>query len=156
MLVPIRRWAAPATLVVAAATSLSLSCAELPPIEQFACGNGVLEDGEACEFSEEPYLCGAPETAQECRYLCSGGAPCPPGLGCGVDEECRHGFDEYQQALGSPYRIEAHDFNIGDIDGDGFPDIIGFNPAGFTARFGDESGGFDEELDLAVTTTGLP
>src|SRR5690242_1610894 len=105
------------SIAAASVALLAGSCADLPPIEQFACGNGVLEEGEECEFAEAPYMCGAPETAQECRFLCTGGAPCPPGYGCGVDGECRHGFDEFDQAPGSPYRIEANDFHIGDIDG---------------------------------------
>src|SRR5688572_9715531 len=121
MRVRIRRWAVTAAACVVA--GLAGGCDDLPALEQFACGNGVLEEGEACEFTQEPYVCGAPETTNECRCLCTAGAPGPPGQGCGADEICRHGIDQFDPGPRSPYRIEAMDFSVGDVDGDGYPDI---------------------------------
>src|SRR5262249_20818104 len=119
MQAPIRGWA------IAAAAYLAGGCADLPDIAPHTCGNGVLEANEECESAEAPLRCGAPDTVNQCRYVCAGGASCPAGYGCGNDGVCRHGDNMFDEGPGSPYRVEAFDFSTGDVDGDGFPDLVG-------------------------------
>lgn len=143
-------------VVLASAAALA-GCADLPPLEPGVCGNGVIDraEGEDCDSLADPSLgqslaCGPPEdVTHRCRYVCGGAFQCPVGWGCGEDGICRYPSSRYEPAPGSPYRADAEALAVGDLDGDGIPDVVAFSESEIAARFGSENGGLSAEFQMA-------
>ncbi len=117
----------------------SVDCAELEPLEEGVCGNGVLEAGEDCDLYADASLgpnlaCGA------CSYRCDVGS-CPTGWGCSSEGVCRRpsgGFEPGPVVEGwSPRSFVPLDFN-----GDGNVDLAGELGARLEYWAGDTSGTF--------------
>jgi hypothetical protein len=125
------------------AVSLPLAaCDTLPPAQDGACGNKVVDPTEDCDtFATAPAVCRAPGTPSECRYACgkqSDGTliPCPPGMGCGTDGTCRAPLGTFVQ---TPTLVEGTfvQVYVGDVDGDGREDVIGVKPGVISTTFFD-------------------
>lgn len=110
-----------------AAALLPAACADLRQIEPGICGNFVVDPGEDCDrLSAGPTTkCAGPGEAHPCRFVCSSGAVCAPGYGCGGDGVCRRASDPpafaLTRELGFPL-VEAT--RVEDLDGDGSPDVL--------------------------------
>jgi hypothetical protein len=121
----------------AAAAVVTASCADLPP--PGACGNTLIETGEACDGPAEVGTCGAPDTAAACRFVCSDGAGCPPDHGCGADGICRAPGGGFE--LRGPVPLAGSRVRLADLDGDGITDAVG-QGGGISVRYGVPGGGF--------------
>lgn len=131
------------------------ACTEVPDLPSNTCGNRIVEESEDCDGrTDEGLLCGEPETANECRLVCDASAAepaCPVGWGCGRDGRCRRPTGALQEAPGSPVRLAVEEgFVVGDIDGDGYPDLVGNQASRISMRFGSGLGDFPTALDVVV------
>jgi hypothetical protein len=136
--------------LVAMATS---ACTDLPEVDDEGCGNFVVNADEDCDgFSDQgdDTACAEPGDDNECHFVCdaSDGIVCPTGWGCGDDGKCSAPSGEFTEHPDAPYRFQVGDFAIGDLDGDGFNDIVGNDVSTITVRYGTSGGGLDTELDL--------
>ena len=109
-------------LVLVGATTLAAACAELPSLDDGACGNRVVdvELGEDCDtHAVEPGTSCATEAPNACRYTCEpGGTPaCPSWMGCGADGLCRSSTGRFAQTaeIAAP---GARELSIANLDGD--------------------------------------
>jgi len=148
-----RRLTAPGLAVVAtAAALLAAACTTLPNVDAEGCGNLVVNANEDCDgFGDlgDGTQCGAPNTDNACFFVCDDqGAVCPDGWGCGADGRCRRPSGSFEPGPGSPWRFPVGDFAIGDVDGDGFQDLVGNEEQELTVRFGSETGELASEVDL--------
>lgn len=118
------------------------ACTNFDYIEANQCGNGVVEDGEDCDVVTGEDEVG---TCVACRYVCfdESGFGCPAGWGCGAaDRVCRHASGEYEES--SPaLDVEVTDYLVVDLDGDPFPDALGFGPAEVWTARGTPGPGFE-------------
>lgn len=140
-----------AAALIALAMTAS-ACTDLPSVEDEGCGNFVVNADEDCDgFSDmgENTACAEPGDDNECHFFCDAddGIVCPTGWGCGEDGLCSAPSGEFTEHPDAPYRFRVGDFAIGDLDGDGFNDIVGNDVSTITVRYG-TSGGLDTELDL--------
>lgn len=139
--------------VMALGAMFGLACTNLPTIEETGCGNRVVNVDEDCD-GVSPFGdgtgCGAPNTANACHLICGGAESlvCPPGWGCGGDNQCRAPGGEFSRAPGSPWRFKVDDFAIGDVDGDAKNDLIGSDYTALTIRYGSDNGEFPTETSL--------
>lgn len=126
---------------------LLTGCTDLPAVPTGVCGNKVLEPGESCDtFPEqgENTRCGDPEGEHACRYVCTEGAVCPLGWGCGSDGLCRRPQGRFaDEPVVSSFRSEF--LEIGDPDGDGLPDLLGLDRNRIHVLFQTEPRRFDAE-----------
>jgi hypothetical protein len=142
-----------------ALVALTAACADLPPLASNECGNGVKDENEDCDSFVDPELgpgtaCGAPSSGEQaCRYTCSASVSCPVGWGCGEGGICRFSSGAFVPGPESPVALSAERLELGDVDGDGRPDLIGFDSAAIEVRFGTPDGRFPTGLD---TTTDSP
>ncbi len=147
-----RRLAAPGLAVVVSAAALLAGCTTLPNVDAEGCGNLVVNAGEDCDgFGDlgDGTKCGAPDADNACFFVCDDqGAVCPDGWGCGVNGRCRRPSGNFEPGPGSPWLFRVGDFAIGDVDGDGFQDVIGNEEQELTVRFGSETGELASEVNL--------
>jgi hypothetical protein len=130
---------------------LLAACAELAPLAENVCGNGVLETGEDCDtFAAAPSTC-----SSTCTLLCGPDGSCPTGAGCGGDGVCRFGGGGYEEVAGSPWPLGAYQLAAGDVDGDGRIDVVGTGPSGVTVRFGGAGGRLDDHAEVPLALRGL-
>lgn len=135
---------------------LGWACAPLPELSSEVCGNGVVEEGEACdrfppEALEDPDLvCGAPELldGRACRLICdpATGQHCPLGWACGADGTCRYP----RWSPGRPYaevELLAENLEVADLDGDGRPDVYSATQDLLQVLYGDGAGGFGDSTE---------
>ncbi len=125
---------------IAAILATLAACSDLTRLPADSCGNTVVEDGEDCDQFVDPAL-GDGLVCAGCRYVCSAEeAVCPVGWGCGPDGTCVHGTGQYQPAPGSPFPLEARQWQTGDVDGDGRADLIGVQVDEIRLLLGDPDG----------------
>ena len=142
---------------VAALGALLGACTDVPNLAPDTCGNRVIDKAEDCDgFSGmgESTACGAPETSNGCFFICGEQADgalleCPEGWGCGLDRRCRQPSGSFVEA-GAPFRFQTDAVVLGDVDGDGYPDLVGQQGAQLSIRFGAESGDFPLERSTPV------
>lgn len=142
----------PRLLTALALTALAAApaCRDLTPIEATGrCGDGVLEPevGEDCDTYAigEATACGAPGTAQACRYTCTDAA-CPADWRCGRDAICRAPSGSFTAA--GPLALDGETALPGDVDGDGLTDLILAGNATITTAFGDTDGRFTRAITI--------
>lgn len=116
-----------------------LDCAALDRLPETTCGNGVIDATEDCDtFPNDPKdttkaRCGAPTEGEfACHLRCGAQAngttlACPDGWGCNVKGICREPTGTFQSALGA-VSGGVNQLTVGDFDGDGRRDLIGFGP----------------------------
>jgi hypothetical protein len=138
-----------------AVASLLAGCADLPTVQSEGCGNLVLNETEDCDGHTNTELgeqlsCGAPNTANACRYICdeANDVFCPTGWGCGTDGRCRRPSGVFEEGPGSPWRFRVDDFALGDVDGDGNADLVGNDFSSISVRYGSSTGEFPTETSL--------
>lgn len=104
---------------------IAAGCTNLDFLEPNTCGNLVIESdaGEDCDGAEG---CGAPGSANACRYTCeTGSSGCPTDLGfqCGADFICRRSSGQF--FIGRTTTTEtARDLVVGDVNADGCAEVI--------------------------------
>jgi hypothetical protein len=117
-------------LASAGAILVSPSCASLPDVAHGACGNGVVEPHEDCDTfptdTSAGLHCGAPGSAEACRYVASTAADCPkaaPAYVLGTDGVCRQPSDRFRESftLDASTGLRAQ---VADFDGDGIGDLL--------------------------------
>lgn len=141
----------------------ALGCAPLEELPRGVCGNAIIEQsaGEDCDsFVEGGLACGQPDDslARACHYLCDLDAACPPGYGCGFDGICRRPdlVAGFTFASGASFSEELSGrVQLGDVDGDGVVDLVGFSKTSVIARFGAGDGSFPAEA-REILSLGVP
>jgi hypothetical protein len=132
------------------------ACQELPDVDRDVCGNGVIEVGEDCEASvldEDGNVvsqCGAFDGANACFYECSDTLACPDGYACGSDSRCRQASGRF--VSGATFTLSVDDIAIGDVDGDGFDDIVAGSGTSLQVNFGSAQADLVSTLDGQVAT----
>lgn len=130
--------------------ALASGCSDLTDIAGGECGNRVLEPGEDCDgftaFGDGTACAPADDADNACHYICDT-TSCPPGWGCGADGRCRQ-FGGWFADTGVAWEFDADDFAIGDIDGDGNPDLLGNDDSSLMARFGAGDGTLPSTLNV--------
>ncbi|MEM9489256.1 MAG: VCBS repeat-containing protein, partial [Myxococcota bacterium] len=141
-----------------------VACNDLQNLQVGQCGNGVVEDGEDCDLFVEDgqgMSCGAATdpTEQRCRFKCSTTATttgdtsaCPIGWSCNRSGVCQYASGQFIESVGSPVDLANQDIQIGDFDGDGSNDLIGFTENSVSVRFGSGNGQFITSYNLAIPT----
>jgi hypothetical protein len=113
-------------ILLAASLALALSCSPLPDVTFGICGNGIVEKdkGEDCDSGNAHVpSCGyKDDPAIACRFTCDDKTRCQPGLVCGLDHICRQPLGTY--TLGRAVSDQDEMIQVGDFDGDGFPDLL--------------------------------
>jgi hypothetical protein len=134
----------------ALAAVLIIGCTNLPAFDEGVCGNNVLDEGEDCDgATEEGRACGEDGTENACFYTCEGEAQCLEGWVCGTDQRCRRPSSKFEAPY-SPWRFPVDSFAVGDVDGDGFADLIGNSFSTVTVRYGAADASFSDELDVFI------
>lgn len=126
------------------------ACQDLPDIQTGTCGNGVLEIGEDCEPNALTPTCGAADDVNACFYECEATVPCPDGYGCGADGRCRQAAGAF--VAQPPVTLVVDDIATGDVDGDGFDDLIAASGTSLQVRFGSSAADLAVALDGQVST----
>lgn len=128
-------------------------CQDLPDVNRDECGNGVIEIGEDCEADvlddggNVVSQCGASDGANACFYECSDTILCPDGYDCGSDDRCRQASGRF--TAGAAVTLAVDDIAIGDVDGDGFDDVVAGSGTSLQVNFG------SAQADLVATLDGL-
>jgi len=127
---------------VAAFGAVAAACTNLPDVARGTCGNGVVEpdQGEECDGDATAAggTCGTTGDLA-CHFVCDQGESCPDGYLCGGDGRCRAPQAAFSPAPG-PYAFDAIDLAAGDVDGDGYADLVGVSASELEVRFGDPDG----------------
>lgn len=104
-------------------------CAELDPMQEGICGNGVVEAHEDCDrFPQDG--CIPPGAEHECRFACTRDGDentpdCPAGFNCGVDGICRQPSGTFLESLLAPVLApSAPRLFVEDFDADGLDDVV--------------------------------
>lgn len=138
---PRRNHRAPGGAVLAIGLVLLAACTSLPALEPGTCGNGIVEPelGEDCD-RDDPTQCGAPDTEGACRRLCATADDCPADAVCGLSGTCAVPSGEFAFRQELPWTTAT--LLVGDVDGDGAPDLVGVNDVAVDLRRGDGTGAF--------------
>ncbi|MBL4633676.1 MAG: VCBS repeat-containing protein [Kofleriaceae bacterium] len=150
----------PGTLLCLSLWGLSgAACSNLDEIRPNICGNLALDTNEDCDGSSRfdndaidapQTACGKPNTENGCFYIhdFGGEIDCPSGWAAGDDGRCRLPSGEFTPDPDAPYRFPVDNFAVGDVDGDGFADLIGNSSTTITVRYGSSDGSFVDELEV--------
>jgi hypothetical protein len=127
------------------------ACTDFSTLDRGVCGNFVLEAGEDCDGASkfDGAACGVADDANGCFYICSDDSVCPSGWGCGQDGRCRESTGQFLRS-DSPHPFQATQVHIGDVDGDGFSDLIGNLADVVTIRFGSEESPLEDLRTLRI------
>lgn len=153
------------TLLFTAFALALAGCANLSDIDADGrCGNGVIEpqNNEDCEPGVTVpggYRCGEVAEAMRCRFTCTFAvddkdAACPPGWGCAFDGVCNAPagtFDRRRTINGLAGSVQ-----IGDFDGDRFPDLVNVAEPVMTVAFGDAEGAFTTLVSVPIDSAPSP
>ena len=143
-----------AVIMAAALGAFLAGCTKAPDLDPGKCGNRVVEDGEDCDGFASPGLeCGAPPSANECSFVCQPNDPvpaCPTDWQCGRDQRCRQptGTFDVERVTTLPFATQT--LAVGDIDGDGYIDIVGNQSSRITMRLGSASSILADQRDVLV------
>ena len=144
-------------LLVLPLLAVPSGCADLTIIEDEGCGNRVINLNEDCD-TKSPYgdedsgeddgTCGEAGTEHACFFTCTYGAAdpgCPTTdlWTCGTDGRCRRPSGTFELQLGTATSF-VENFAIGDVDGDGIPDLLGSDGIDISVRYGDGDGAFSD------------
>lgn len=128
------------------------ACARFDVVTANQCGNGIIEDGEDCDRLDG--AAGA-DRCVDCRLQCVPPDPtmeCPGGWGCGRDGVCRRATLAFEESS-APVDVAVDDYVVADLDGDPFPDAIGYGPTEVWLARGTPGPGF-EVVDRYPRTRG--
>lgn len=121
--------------IAAVAAVALVACTDLGDVERDECGNGVVEprNGEDCDGAEG---CGAADTEQACRILCTVGAAdaCPGDAACGRDGVCHAPGGAFELARTVPWTTPY--LLVADTSGDGYPELVGVGAQHVDVRIG--------------------
>lgn len=143
----------PTRLVAVLAAAVLQSSCLLPGYQETGCGDSILGVNEDCDgrYTPEGGTCGEPESEHACHYVCGGdsGAVCPDGWGCAVDGRCYRPdgrFTDPDPGVFLPIRASA----VGDVDGDGYADLMGNTDTTLSVRFSDGGGQFSDAFLMSI------
>jgi len=149
---------------------LTGACADLNKLNEDACGNGVLDDGEDCDgFAQQDHIDGSPEadltcgapttstTAHRCRYTCdtTDASTCPDGWSCTSAGVCIYPSGTFS-ASSSGIAVQYTDWVVRDITGDAIPDVIGFNETSLDVRVGNAEGDYNDHRETTTPSRNGP
>jgi hypothetical protein len=143
-------------VIMAAALGAFLAgCTKVPDLNPGNCGNRVVEDDEDCDgFAGQGLECGAPDTENECSFTCDPDAlmaACPPDWQCGRDARCRQPTGTFDVERTTTLQFSVDDeLAVGDIDGNGYLDIVGNQASRVTMRLGSATELLGDERDVLV------
>lgn len=144
-------------LRIAVFTLLTLGCSDLATVERLRCGNGLheIEANEDCDGlpAGSPYACGSPGSAGACRLLCDA-APCPGGWSCGGDGICRVGMGQLEPV--SSVLMRGFNLATGDLDADGYDDVISQSFASLHVAYGSADGTLSAPVGRGQPTAQTP
>ena len=125
-------------LALAITVAAAAACKDLPDVAAGECGNGVIDVGEDCEadFVAEDgtvFPCGGADGANQCLLECVDDA-CPAGYGCGADGTCRQASGVFER--GASLTLAVDDVLAGDVDDDGFDDLVASSGSSVMVSFG--------------------
>jgi hypothetical protein len=143
-----------AVIMAAALGACLAGCTKVPDLNPGDCGNRIVESDEDCDgFAGQGLECGAPDTENECAFVCNPNADavaCPPDWQCGQDRRCRQPTGTFDVERTSTLQFSAEDLAVGDIDGNGYIDIVGNQSSRVTMRLGSGSALLADERDVLV------
>lgn len=145
-----------AVIMAAALGAFLVGCTKAPDVDPGTCGNRVIEEGEDCDgFASDGQACGEPDTGNECAFICDlqGGedAPvCPADWQCGRDGRCRQPTGTFDEDALTTLEFVTQVLAIGDIDGNGYNDIVGNQSSRITMRLGGATNVLGDKRDVLV------
>ncbi|MDI1449700.1 VCBS repeat-containing protein [Polyangium sp. 6x1] len=135
-----------------ASLPFALGCADLSPIPEGQCGNGVVEGGygEDCEPGiglPDVRACYPTSSPLRCRYRCDerpdgSGDPwkCPEGWKCGLDAVCREPTPAFERAGGPVASETPAQIFLADMDGDKRQDVVAAGATSISVHYVDSGG----------------
>lgn len=133
-------------LILAAALGAFLgACTDVPDLERGDCGNRIIEAGEDCDgFAEAGLTCGQPASdeagkATQCFFVCEPAddtPACPPNWECGDEGRCREPTKTFDQDGATTLPFPVEEFAVGDVNGDGYEDLVGNQSSLVSMRLG--------------------
>ena len=143
-------------LVVFLAAVLPSGCT-LPELRELGCGDSVLSEGEDCDgrYVMEGSTCGEVGTPNECLYVCSDGASCPEGWGCGIDDRCYQPQPELD-AVTARELLPAGAKAVSDVDGDGVGDLAASDGLRLSVSFGAGADALSSGFTLSLPSSASP
>jgi hypothetical protein len=134
-----------AAIMAAALGAFLGGCTKVPDLDPGNCGNRVVEDDEDCDgFASDGLACGDPGTSNQCFFTCTPGAAppaCPTDWQCGRDGRCRQPTGTFELESVTTLQFPTQELAVGDIDGDGYIDIVGNQSSRVTMRLGGAGSG---------------
>jgi hypothetical protein len=132
------------------------ACQDLPDVGRDECGNGVIEVGEDCEADvlddagNVVAQCGAADGVNACFFEWTDTVDCPVGHSPGADGRCRQASGRFTP--GASVTLAVDDIALGDLDGDGFDDVIAASGTSIRVSFGSAQADLASTLDGQVST----
>ena len=134
------------TLLVALA-ALACACADLTPVAQGTCGNGVLDPGEDCDLPDQA-------VCSQCSYTCGN---CPAGYVCSArDQLCHAPTGVFSRDPTGQFSFPAVTGYVADINADQIPDLIGLSGSSLTATYGQAQGDLTAQATQVTPTLAGP
>jgi hypothetical protein len=143
-----------AVIMAAALGAFLGGCTKVPDLDPGNCGNRVVEEDEDCDGFASPGLeCGAPDSDNQCSFVCKPDDPtpgCPPDWQCGRDLRCRQPTGEFDVDRATTLQFATQELAVGDVGGDGYIDIVGNQSSRVTMRLGSALDLLGDERDVLV------
>jgi hypothetical protein len=143
-----------AAIMAAALGAFLGGCTDVPDLEPGECGNRVVEEGEDCDtVASEGLTCGARQSSNQCFFECDPDAAspaCPPEWECGRDRRCREPTGAFDGSSVTMFSFATQEFTVGDVNGDGYNDLVGNQSSRVTVRFGAGNATLSDDYDTLV------
>lgn len=143
-----------AAIIAATLGAFAGGCTKVPDLDPGNCGNRIVEGNEDCDgFAPAGLRCGEPGTSTQCSFTCvpdDAEPTCPTDWQCGRDGQCRQPTGTFAIESVATLQFATQELAVGDIDGDGYIDIVGNQSSRVTMRLGGTSGILSEQRQVLV------